>query len=254
MIRSLNFEQYQGEANELLYEVMDFLGIQDRDQAGRVFRAVLHALRDRMKPSQAENLPLKSLGWRSTRNSVFPSGVRKFSFRAYNWRREKKKGKTFEEKYNSPRLVWVSITINTAYITLQLMQSRLLYKDNSIEVRYDALADIVYADWHGEQSEATILSGYKRILEMIERHSAKALLDNHSQISGLWAGASEWLANEWFKKAKSMGLQFMACVYSKHRFSYLSTMKALTLMNSEEVMGTDYLIAARLWLIDMLKK
>lgn len=55
MMQSLNFETYKAEANEWLYDVMDELQIDNRDQAGRIFRAVLHALRDRLEPDQAAN-------------------------------------------------------------------------------------------------------------------------------------------------------------------------------------------------------
>lgn len=54
-MQSLNFDQYKAEANEWLYDVMDELQIDNRDQAGRIFRAVLHALRDRLEPDQAAN-------------------------------------------------------------------------------------------------------------------------------------------------------------------------------------------------------
>jgi uncharacterized protein (DUF2267 family) len=55
MMQSLNFDQYKAEANEWLYDVMDELQIDNRDQAGRIFRSVLHALRDRLEPDQAAN-------------------------------------------------------------------------------------------------------------------------------------------------------------------------------------------------------
>jgi hypothetical protein len=134
------------------------------------------------------------------------------------------------------------------------MRSRSLYKDNSLEIKYDALLDILYSNWQGVQTEETILAGYKKILQMIDQHSPKALLDDHSQISGLWSGASEWIADEWFPLAKLKGLQFIAFVYSRHQFSRLSTMKAIKLMNSEKVMGTSSTMAANSWLTDMLTK
>ena len=53
---SLNFEEYRTEANIWLKKVAECLGIQDRDKAGRIFRAVLHALRDRLPASEAAHL------------------------------------------------------------------------------------------------------------------------------------------------------------------------------------------------------
>jgi uncharacterized protein (DUF2267 family) len=53
---SLNFESYQNEANVWLKKVAESTGIADRDRAGRIFRAVLHALRDRLPVSEAAHL------------------------------------------------------------------------------------------------------------------------------------------------------------------------------------------------------
>jgi uncharacterized protein (DUF2267 family) len=53
---SLNFVNYQTEANVWLKKVAECTGIADRDRAGRVFRAVLHALRDRLPAIEAAHL------------------------------------------------------------------------------------------------------------------------------------------------------------------------------------------------------
>lgn len=53
---SLNFEDYQTEANVWLNKVAKYLGTQDRNRAGRIFRAVLHAIRDRLPVGEATHL------------------------------------------------------------------------------------------------------------------------------------------------------------------------------------------------------
>jgi uncharacterized protein (DUF2267 family) len=53
---SLNFEDYQTKANTWLHKVAEHLGVPDRNQAGRIFRAVLHALRDRLPAGEAAHL------------------------------------------------------------------------------------------------------------------------------------------------------------------------------------------------------
>jgi uncharacterized protein (DUF2267 family) len=55
-VMSLNFEDYRTEANIWLKKVAECLDIQDRDKAGRIFRAVLHALRDRLPATEAAHL------------------------------------------------------------------------------------------------------------------------------------------------------------------------------------------------------
>src|SRR5688572_5720610 len=99
------------------------------------------------------------------------------------------------------------------------MQNRLLYKEPNLDIEYNVLTDIIIANWHGEQSEETIMNGYEIILQKIKDHYAKALLDNHSEISGLWAGASEWVARQWFPRARQIGLKFIATIFSERKFS-----------------------------------
>ena len=53
---SMNFENYQKEAKTWLHELCDYLGIQDEQKAARIFRAVLHAIRDRIPAGEAIHL------------------------------------------------------------------------------------------------------------------------------------------------------------------------------------------------------
>ncbi|WP_230392021.1 DUF2267 domain-containing protein [Pontibacter sp. FD36] len=53
---SMNFENYQKEAKTWLHELCDYLGIEDELKAARIFRAVLHAIRDRIPAGEAIHL------------------------------------------------------------------------------------------------------------------------------------------------------------------------------------------------------
>ncbi|MHC2992457.1 hypothetical protein OB13_13010 [Pontibacter sp. HJ8] len=53
---SMNFENYQKEAKTWLHELCHYLGIQDEKKAARIFRAVLHAIRDRIPAGEAIHL------------------------------------------------------------------------------------------------------------------------------------------------------------------------------------------------------
>jgi hypothetical protein len=134
------------------------------------------------------------------------------------------------------------------------MQHRLLFQDNSIKLEYNILSDCIIASWNGSQTELSIETGYTRILDAIKTHLCSGLLDNHSQISGLWAGAAEWLAQEWVPEARKAGLKHIAIVLSTHIFSRLSTEKAVKLINSPYCIGFDTLAAAEDWLGRVAKR
>ena len=53
---ALNFEDYVKDAKTWLHHAQQALGIQDEQQAGRIFRAVLHAIRDRLPAEEAMHL------------------------------------------------------------------------------------------------------------------------------------------------------------------------------------------------------
>jgi uncharacterized protein (DUF2267 family) len=62
---ALNFEDFQKEGNTFLNRACQYLGIQDRNQAGRILRSVLHAIRDRIPPEEAVHLAAQlPLAWK----------------------------------------------------------------------------------------------------------------------------------------------------------------------------------------------
>lgn len=52
----MNFEKYANEGNHFIYEVMEALNTTNGPKAGRITRAVLHAIRDRIPPIDAIQL------------------------------------------------------------------------------------------------------------------------------------------------------------------------------------------------------
>ncbi|WP_025607225.1 DUF2267 domain-containing protein [Pontibacter actiniarum] len=53
---SMNFENYLKDAKTWLHELCNYLGIEDEQKAARIFRAVLHAIRDRIPTGEAIHL------------------------------------------------------------------------------------------------------------------------------------------------------------------------------------------------------
>lgn len=49
----MNFDNYVKDSKTWLHQLCDYLGIEDEEKAGRIFRAVLHAIRDRIPTAEA---------------------------------------------------------------------------------------------------------------------------------------------------------------------------------------------------------
>jgi hypothetical protein len=110
-----------------------------------------------------------------------------------------------------------------------------LYSDTSIDILLDSNTQILHAYWKGYQSLNTGTQGCAHVLELMIRHKAFHILNDNSNVRGLWMGAAEWAAKEWFPRMKESGMQRFAWVYSPAKFSQISADTAIALINPEEI-------------------
>ncbi|HJV85947.1 MAG TPA: hypothetical protein VJ698_10765 [Noviherbaspirillum sp.] len=107
-----------------------------------------------------------------------------------------------------------------------------LYSHSSIDIAVDRDTLILHVNWKGYQSMNTGTSGCERILELMTRHKAYKILNDNSNVRGLWMEVAEWAAKDWFPRMKRAGMQQFAWVYSPTKFSQLSTDVALALIDT----------------------
>jgi hypothetical protein len=110
-----------------------------------------------------------------------------------------------------------------------------LYSDLSIEIFLDSDARILHACWKGYQSMNTGTHGCAHVLEMMVRHKAFRILNDNTDVRGLWMGTAEWAAKEWFPRMKELGMQRFAWVYSPAKFSQISADTAMALLDPDEL-------------------
>ncbi len=67
---------------------------------------------------------------------------------------------------------------------------------------------------------------------MVE-HQAHRILNDNEHVVGIWSGASEWGAREWFPRLRKAGMRRFAWVDSPTRFSQISTDTTLSMMQCE---------------------
>lgn len=99
----------------------------------------------------------------------------------------------------------------------------LLYQQNHIEIYWDEGDKWLYANWIGYQSVEEVKKGCEQILRLLMARNADAVLNDHSNVEGIWLGAAEWLGKDWLPRMRSAGMRHFAWVYSPSRFSQLST-------------------------------
>ena len=109
-----------------------------------------------------------------------------------------------------------------------------LFKENFIDISLDTEQSILIVDWKGYQSVSSVQQGCERMLYMMSKHDAHRILNDNTKVLGIWIGAAEWLADNWFPRMAKSGMQRFAWVYSPARFSQFSTDGTLALLDSED--------------------
>ncbi len=110
-----------------------------------------------------------------------------------------------------------------------------LFREEYIAICLDTDGGWLQADWRGYQTVGTVQSGCERILELMVEHRTGRVLNDNTNVVGIWSGASEWVATDWFPRMTAAGLTCFAWVYSPTRFSQVSTDETLARMDSEAV-------------------
>ena len=123
-------------------------------------------------------------------------------------------------------VVWAHVHIQ--YVMLEL------YSDSSIDIFLDSDTGILHVNWKGYQSLNTGTQGCARILDQMVKHKAWLILNDNTDVRGLWMAAAEWAARDWFPHMRDSGMRRFAWVYSPAKFSQISADTALALLDPAE--------------------
>jgi len=124
----------------------------------------------------------------------------------------------------------------------------LLFSESFIQISYDAEGDWIYANWIGFQTVKSVKEGCEKILQALIDESCVKVLNDNTQVEGIWSGAATWVGAEWFPRMSEAGLKCFAWVYSPSVFSQLSTDKALNHTKESFVRVFYTLEEAKTWL------
>jgi CheY-like chemotaxis protein len=108
-----------------------------------------------------------------------------------------------------------------------------LFHESSIDIACDPEKRQLYADWKGYQSVESIRHGSERMLELMVQHKAYDVLNDNTNVLGIWRGASEWLAEEWFPRMRAAGMKRFAWINSPSRLSQVSTDTTVDMLDAE---------------------
>ncbi|QNF33737.1 hypothetical protein HUW51_13775 [Adhaeribacter swui] len=116
---------------------------------------------------------------------------------------------------------------------------KLFLFDPHINISYNTVTDILYADWTGNQTKESVIDGCEKILYYLQKEKCKKVLNDNTRVSSIWSDAAEWVAVDWFPRMHQAGCSFFAWVYSPNTYSRLSTDATLS-FNIRDVMAITF--------------
>ncbi|MFB9865278.1 hypothetical protein EFA69_01420 [Rufibacter immobilis] len=107
------------------------------------------------------------------------------------------------------------------------MSNSLIFKDTYITICFNPEEKYILGDWTGFQTKQSVQDGCERILEAMVQHECHKILNDNTNVEGIWSSAAEWVGSDWFPRLRQAGMTSFAWVYSPSMFSRLSTDKSL---------------------------
>ncbi|HZG26473.1 MAG TPA: hypothetical protein VEZ17_17920 [Chitinophagaceae bacterium] len=126
---------------------------------------------------------------------------------------------------------------------------RIYFTESYISIELDKANNCLYVDWKGYQTEQSVMTGCEKMLEALLHFGLSKVLNDNTNVVGIWTPAAKWVGENWFPRMKSAGLQQFAWVYSPSRLSQISTDESLKTTPTPDIIQTFYTIEeARSWL------
>lgn len=118
------------------------------------------------------------------------------------------------------------------YVWNDMELSQIHHRD-FVEISFDSANNWIYANWKGYQSDASVKEGCELLLDALTRLKVEKVLNDNRQVLGIWTGAADWIARDWFPRMRIAGMKKFALVYSPSRLSQVSADAAMLLFDPE---------------------
>jgi hypothetical protein len=132
---------------------------------------------------------------------------------------------------------------------MKLLRNEILYRESYIVIQYNDADNWIYVNWRGYVHYETVTAGCEKILELMKELNCYRILNDNTNVEGIWSGASTWVGQNWFPRMIESGLECFAWVYSPSTLSRLSTDKSIRNTDDKSYIKTfDHIIEAEDWL------
>lgn len=121
---------------------------------------------------------------------------------------------------------------------MKLARNEILYRESYIVIELNHQDDWIYVNWRGYVNFETVTAGCEKILHCMEEHQCFKILNDNTNVEGIWSGASKWVGQDWLPRMNAAGMQCFAWVYSPSTLSRLSTDKSLRYAQENNCIST----------------
>ncbi|TGE27334.1 SpoIIAA family protein [Hymenobacter metallicola] len=128
------------------------------------------------------------------------------------------------------------------------MPLRILQELPYLDVYYDYTNEWIYAEWRGEITFERAQEGGEVVLQLVQLEHATKLLNDNSQVTGMWLEAPEWRQMNVFPRLHTAGLSYVAWVYSPDLYSRFSVDRAISAVNQPVALPFEDMQMAKNWL------
>lgn len=102
------------------------------------------------------------------------------------------------------------------------MAQRVLYDVSTLTISYDYGHEWLYLDWHGQLDDECVMAGALKLLELLKLERCTKVLNDNTHISGIWADAAKWGAEDFLPMLHDAGCRHFGWVYPSDIYSKLS--------------------------------
>lgn len=128
--------------------------------------------------------------------------------------------------------------------------SKYIFYEDFVTIEYIDQFHGLYADWRGYQTEHSIMTGCEKMLEALIAYQCSKVLNDNTNVVGIWTPASAWVGGNWLPRMKEAGLEYFAWVYSPSAMSRVSTDESIKNTEVLDIVKTfDEIEAAKKWLM-----
>jgi hypothetical protein len=121
---------------------------------------------------------------------------------------------------------------------MKLARNEILYRETYIVIELNHVENWLYINWRGYLNYETVTAGCELILHSMNERRCYKILNDNTNVEGIWSGASKWVGQDWFPRMQEAGMDCFAWVYSQSTLSRLSTDKSLRYAKEEDCIKT----------------